>query len=107
MTHIGQEGRLQAVALLGFVTGTNKSLFQLFPAVDAHRGAQDSRGVAFLVALDDGAVAFFPIGKSCDTGLHLILLMIGGATTCTEVVEGYTHTLTIGSAHHGHDDLDR
>lgn len=96
VTHIGQEGRLQAIALLGLVTGCNEGGLEFLAGIDALGCAHYLLGLAVGIALHDGGIALLPIGRAIGH-VDAVLLMIGVGTPLDEVDEGLADPVYIGS----------
>ena len=74
---IGQESRLQAVALLGSVARLDQGFLHLLTVVDAHGGTHDAQGLAIGIALGNGGIAFFPIkliGMGNDDAIGFVIV---------------------------------
>ena len=95
MTHISQEGGLQAVALLSLISGCHQRALQFLTLVNALRGSDDLRRLALGITVDDGGVTLFPIGDTCCLVYDLIFLMVEVCPSFCHIIEGAFHMFHI------------
>ena len=96
VTHVCQEGGLQAVALLGLVTGSNQVGLHLLLRIDTHRGSYDTGRIAIHIAGSNGTITLLPIVQGTLTQFYTIHLVIRRRGTGTDFIDGHPHTLGIG-----------
>ena len=107
MAHVSQEGRLQAVTLLGLVTRVDQCRLHVLALIDTHRRPDELGRLPLGIAVGDHRKALLPVHLARIGALGLILLVVEHAATRHEVVECRHHALGIVGQQHIGQELQR
>ena len=107
MTHVSDEGSLQAIAFLSLITGIDQGCLHMFLIVDTHGGSHYQRRHTFLIAIGHRSKTLLPIRLSCGTTSSLILLLVNHLAPRNQILKRGHHTLGIVRRQKIRDQIER